>query len=178
MSYFIQGSLSFANILLAVFVLFFAFSFLKKTKENKDRNPWIFLFMAVVIFFIIQILKVLELMGHINLDVYMFYLDSMFIAIILFTFVFQYNLILNSEIIQISRKSGGKDIKNLESELKSVERIERKLKKEEKDILSEEEELEKFTRLAEKTVKRVERSSNSSSKSRSKSKKSSSSKKK
>lgn len=126
MDYFIQGSLSFANILLAAFVLFFAISFLRKTKETKDRNPWFFLLVAVVVFFCIQILKVVELMGYINLDTYMFYLDSMFIAIVLFTFIFQYNLILSSELIQIKRKTIGLDIDDLESELKSDENIGKK----------------------------------------------------
>ncbi|MBN1175617.1 hypothetical protein JXA48_03160 [Candidatus Woesearchaeota archaeon] len=156
MTYFIQGSLSFANILLAVFVLFFAISFLRKTKENKDRNPWLFLLIAVVVFFCIQILKVLELMGHIHLDTYMFYLDSMFIAIVLFTFIFQYNLILSSELIQIKRKEDSKgSLKNLQSELKTVEKIGKKLKKEEKGILTRAQELEKFTKLAEKSASKI-----------------------
>ena len=156
MADFIQGFLSFANILLAVFVLFFAISFLKKTKETKDRNPWLFLLIAVIIFFVIQILKVLELMGHISLDSYMFYLDSMFIAIILFTFIFQYNLILSSELIQIKRKDDP-ELKDLESELKSVEKIEKKLKREESDLISEEKQLEKFTKLAEKSASKLEK---------------------
>lgn len=136
MTYFIQGSLSFANILLAVFVLFFAISFLRKTKENRDRNPWIFLLIAVVVFFCIQILKVLELMGHINLNTYMFYLDSMFIAIVLFTFIFQYNLILSSELIQIKRKTSSSELESIQSDIKTVEKIEKELKKKKKNIVS------------------------------------------
>jgi len=161
---FIQGSLSFANILLAVFVLFFAISFLRKTKYTKDRNPWLFLLVAVIIFFCIQVLKIFELLGHIRLDTYMFYLDSMFIAIILFTFIFQYNLILSSELIQIKRKDASKGLSDLESELKSVEVIEHKLKREETDILSEEKELEKFTNLAEKTIKTMKKTSSKAKK--------------
>lgn len=107
----IQGILSFTNIFIAVFVLVFAASFLKKTESHRHRNPWIFLFCAVIIFFFIQILKVFELLGQVDLGGYMFYLDSMFLAVVLFTFVFQYNLILNSELIQITRKKDVDEIK-------------------------------------------------------------------
>lgn len=101
---YISGMLTFANFLIATFVLIFALSFLKKTKHAKDRKPWVFLLIAVVVFFLMQFINILGLAGFFTLDVYRSYFDSMFLAIILFTFVFQYNLILNSELILISRK--------------------------------------------------------------------------
>ncbi|MFP4195955.1 MAG: hypothetical protein ACLFSN_04275 [Candidatus Woesearchaeota archaeon] len=104
MTFFMQGALSFANILISIFVLVFAISFLKKTVKRKDRNPWIFLLIAVIVFFFMQVTKVFDLLGYINISGYSFYMDSMFIAIILFTFIFQYNLILNSELIEIRKK--------------------------------------------------------------------------
>ncbi|MGM5481804.1 MAG: hypothetical protein ACQESE_05345 [Nanobdellota archaeon] len=104
MTFFMQGALSFANILISIFVLVFAISFLKKTVGVKDRNPWIFLLIAVIVFFLMQVAKIFHLLGYIDISGYSFYLDSMFIAIILFTFIFQYNLILTSEKIEIEKK--------------------------------------------------------------------------
>ncbi|MGM5480357.1 MAG: hypothetical protein ACQESC_02770 [Nanobdellota archaeon] len=100
----LHGALGIANIIISLFVLCFAIVFLKKTVKVKDRNPWIFLLIAVVVFFAIEVLKIASFVGWINLHAYSFYLDSMFIAILLFTFIFQYNLILNSELIAIRRK--------------------------------------------------------------------------
>ncbi len=108
---YMSGVLTFANFLIASFVLIFALSFLKKTKNARDRKPWVFLLIAVVIFFLMQFVGILSLAGFFSLDVYRSYFDSMFLAIILFTFVFQYNLILNSELILISRKEAKEKIK-------------------------------------------------------------------
>ena len=105
MSYYLHGVFAIANIILSVFVLWFAFSFLKRTSQGKDRNPWFFMFFAVVVFFVMQLINILHLFGITDFTTYRIYFDSMFLAIILFTFVFQYNLILNSELILIAGKS-------------------------------------------------------------------------
>jgi hypothetical protein len=107
---YIPGVLTFANFLIATFILIFAMSFLRKTKDAKDRKPWLFLLIAVLVFFVMQFVNILGLAGFFPLDYYRSYFDSMFLAIILFTFVFQYNLILNSELILISRKNAEYDI--------------------------------------------------------------------
>jgi len=107
---YIPGVLTFANFLIATFILIFAMSFLRKTKDAKDRKPWLFLLIAVMVFFVMQFVNILGLAGFFPLDYYRSYFDSMFLAIILFTFVFQYNLILNSELILISRKNAEYDI--------------------------------------------------------------------
>ncbi|MCF7799290.1 hypothetical protein K9M74_05290 [Candidatus Woesearchaeota archaeon] len=104
MATYISGMLTFANFLIALFVLLFAFSFLHKTRHAKERRPWVFLLIAVTIFFFMQIINIFGLFGVMDLDIYRSYFDSMFLAIILFTFIFQYNLILNSELILIRRK--------------------------------------------------------------------------
>lgn len=104
MTSFVHGMLGIANIVLSIFVLLFAIGFLRKTKRMKNRNPWIFLLIAVIIFFVIQTTKLLSVLGIIPLTGYSFYLNSMFVAILLFTFIFQYNLILNSELIEIKKK--------------------------------------------------------------------------
>lgn len=108
MSYYLHGVFAIANMVLSLFVLWFAFSFLKRTSGGKDRNPWFFMLFAVVIFFVMQVINVLHLFGITDFTTYRIYFDSMFLAIILFTFVFQYNLILNSELILIAGKTAGR----------------------------------------------------------------------
>ncbi len=111
MAEYIPGMLTVANFLIASFVMVFALSFLRKTKNVKDRRPWVFLLIAVIIFFLMQFVNILGLAGFFQMDAYRSYFDSMFLAIILFTFVFQYNLILNSELILISRKNAEIEIR-------------------------------------------------------------------
>lgn len=102
---FIEGVLSIANILLSIFVLAFAIIFLRKTVHHRNRNPWLFLMVAISVFFLMQVLNILSILGFMNVSFLRYYLDSMFIAIVLFTFIFQYNLVLNSELIVITKNS-------------------------------------------------------------------------
>ena len=99
---FIQGALTVANLLVSLFVLIFAILFLARTKSVRARQPWIFLMIAVIVFFIMQLFNTLVILEVAHIEGYQFIFDSMLIAILLFTFIFQYNLILNSELITIA----------------------------------------------------------------------------
>lgn len=111
-SLFLQGMISYANLLLALFVLIFAIFFLKDTVHHKHRNPWVFLLCAVVVFFLLQVINVLSIVGLVNLNSFRFVFDLLFLAIILFTFIFQYTLILKSEKIFIRQHARVKKRKN------------------------------------------------------------------
>jgi amino acid transporter len=100
---FFQGMISYANLLLALFVLVFAIFFLKDTVHHKHRHPWIFLLCAVVVFFLLQVINVLSILGILNLNNFRFIFDLLFLGIVLFTFIFQYTLILKSEKIFIQQ---------------------------------------------------------------------------
>jgi len=107
-SLFVQGMISFANLVIATFVLIFAIFFLRETVHTKYRYPWIFLLVAVIVFFSLQIVNVLSLFGFVEIGMYRFIFDLLFLAVILFTFIFQYTLILHSEKIMIMRQKQSK----------------------------------------------------------------------
>jgi hypothetical protein len=104
MNTFLQGSLIITNLLISLFVLVFACMFLHSTKSVEGRKPWLFLLFAVVIFFVMQVVTAIWFFTGLDTTQFTYVFNSMFIAILLFTFIFQYNLILNSELITIVRK--------------------------------------------------------------------------
>jgi len=96
----------------------YAYLFLKKTNEHRDRRPWDFLFVASVVYLFYQLLSVLFLSGISTLSV----LDLNFVSntmaflysgCVLLAFISQHDLILRSQIILISKK----DAKKVEEEI-------------------------------------------------------------
>ncbi len=102
-SLFLQGVMSYTNLVLALFVLVFAIFFLRETAHTKHRQPWVFLLFAIIVFFSLQVVNVLGILGFVNISSFRFIFDLLFLTIILFTFIFQYSLILHSEKLMIQR---------------------------------------------------------------------------
>jgi hypothetical protein len=100
----IEGILEVANVFISVFVLFYAYSFLAKTSSVKDRKPWIFLFIASIIFFLFEFLGAVKLLSAFEIPSLRYFLGTTFIGLILFTFIFQYDLIQKADMILISKK--------------------------------------------------------------------------
>ncbi|MBN1274936.1 hypothetical protein JXA12_01450 [Candidatus Woesearchaeota archaeon] len=101
---YLSGILEIANVFISLFVLIYAWSFLRQTADVRDRRPWVFLFIAAVVFFIFEVVGVLNVMNLSNIPGLHSFLESAFIALILFVFIFQYDLILKSDLILITRK--------------------------------------------------------------------------
>ncbi|MBR9701136.1 hypothetical protein GOV11_04695 [Candidatus Woesearchaeota archaeon] len=108
-SHFVTLWLGYANAFIAIFILIYAYMFLKKTNKHRDRRPWDFLFIASVIFLIYEIFIVMFLSGVTSLST----LDLQFInntmaflyaGCVLLAFISQHDLILKSQIILISKK--------------------------------------------------------------------------
>ncbi|MCA9478588.1 MAG: hypothetical protein KC535_05565 [Nanoarchaeota archaeon] len=103
-SEFIQGTLTFANLMLSIFVLVYAASFIQKSESHQHRRPWVSLFFASTVFFLLESVKALHFLEFINLGNAIFYLDSVFIAVVLFTFIFQHKMLIEQGIILIHRR--------------------------------------------------------------------------
>ena len=101
---YINGILEIANVFISLFVLIYAWSFLRQTSDVKDRRPWVMLFIAAIVFFIFEIVGVLNIFQLSSIPGLRSFLESTFIALILFVFIFQYDLILKSDLILITRK--------------------------------------------------------------------------
>ncbi|MFP4524633.1 MAG: hypothetical protein ACLFO2_04985 [Candidatus Woesearchaeota archaeon] len=103
-SSYLGGILEIANVFISLFVLIYAWSFLKQTQDVRDRKPWVFLFIAAVVFFAFEVVGVLDIFALSQIPGLRNFLESAFIALILFVFIFQYDLILKSDLILITRK--------------------------------------------------------------------------
>ena len=101
---FLQGMISIANLLISLFVLIFAIFFLGRMHHHRKKKPWVFLFGAVIVYFALQVANILSYAGLFNMEVFRFYFDLIFLAIVLFTFVLQYNLVLHSDRHQLHKK--------------------------------------------------------------------------
>lgn len=101
---YLGGILEIANVFISLFVLIYAWSFLKQTQDVRDRKPWVFLFIAAVVFFAFEVVGVLDIFALSQIPGLRNFLESAFIALILFVFIFQYDLILKSDLILITRK--------------------------------------------------------------------------
>lgn len=99
-----SSMLDVANVFISLFVLVYAWSFLKQTADVRDRKPWVFLFIAAVVFFIFELVGVLGVFDVFMIPGLQSFLESVFIALILFVFIFQFDLILKSDLILITRK--------------------------------------------------------------------------
>lgn len=93
-----------ANLFISLFVLIYAWSFLKQTADVRDRKPWVFLFIATIVFFIFELVGVIDLFHLSEVPGVTSLFETIFIALILFVFIFQYDLILKSDLILITRK--------------------------------------------------------------------------
>ncbi|USN45479.1 MAG: hypothetical protein H6502_05540 [Candidatus Woesearchaeota archaeon] len=97
--------LDLANVFISLFVLLYAYSFLQKTNNVRDRRPWVWLTVATMIFFIAQVLHVMFPTPDEVLISVKFFLQTTFIGMVLFVFIFQYDMIVKSELILITKKA-------------------------------------------------------------------------
>lgn len=101
---YLQSILVIANVFISLFVLVFAYVFLKNTEPERDRKPWIFLLIAIAVFFLFELVSMLDVLSAQPLFEIKDFFKTVFIAIILYVFVFQYSLIKGSNKILIRRK--------------------------------------------------------------------------
>jgi len=107
---FVTVWLAYANIFIAAFILVYAYLFLRKTEEHRDRRPWDFLFLASFFYLLYQVFVVLVLSGFafpaVNLDLVGNLMAFLYSGCVLLAFVSQHDLILRSQLILISKKDG------------------------------------------------------------------------
>ncbi len=109
-----ESIINIANLFISLFVLIYAWSFLKQTADVRDRKPWVFLFIATIVFFIFELVGVLDLFKLSTIPGVTSLFETIFIALILFVFIFQYDLILKSDLILITRKMTEEEDADLE----------------------------------------------------------------
>lgn len=112
-------TLTYANVFIALFIATYAWLFLKKTNEHRDRRPWDFLFVASILYLIFAIFNIfynnglITLLGSsFNIELTRNIFSFMYSGCVLLAFISQHDLILRSELILISKKESTKvDVK-------------------------------------------------------------------
>ncbi len=134
----IRGIFTLANTFIAVFIVVYAFLFLKKTKSHYERRPWDYLFMASIIYLsytlAIMLLTLYNVQTVLNLklDELNVFFQFLYTGLILLAFISQTDLIFKNEIIIITRKLEPTTKNKLESKIeKDITTIQQDLKQEE-----------------------------------------------
>ena len=102
--------LSFANVFISLFIVAFAIIFLKKTTPIKGRKPWVYLFTAILIFLLFQIFKIIGLFSFGMWPELADFLQTLFIGLVLYVFVYQYHLLTRTGVIVVKAKKKEKRI--------------------------------------------------------------------
>jgi hypothetical protein len=106
----IMGVFTLANSFIALFIVIYAFMFLKKTKSHRERRPWDYLFIASTIYLIYTILLMMLEIYNVTtiMDVNVFELSVFFqfiyTGLILLSFISQTDLIFKNDLIIIMKK--------------------------------------------------------------------------
>jgi hypothetical protein len=92
-----------ANVFISFFIILIAYSFFQRTKPHNNRTPWIILFVAVITFFIFETSNALFPNLNPVLELRDFF-KTLFVAFILYVFVYERYLIEHSRSIVIEKK--------------------------------------------------------------------------
>ncbi len=106
MSFYLKFTLEFANLVIALFALIYGVFFILYTSRHKHKMPWVFLTISIALFFIFQLLFLLNSFG---IDSELLTLSRLisgtgFASMVLLSFVYQMDLILGTSYILIERK--------------------------------------------------------------------------
>lgn len=105
-----------ANVFISFFIILIAYSFFQRTKPHSSRTPWVILFIAVITFFIFEfsnaIIPTLNPIPELR-D----FFKTLFVAFILYVFVYERHLIEHANKIVIERK----DFPSTENQITKVQ---------------------------------------------------------
>lgn len=114
---YVKYLLGFANIFISLFIIIFAVIFLRKTEPHENRKPWSYMLVAVIVYFLFEVLSVVGVFSTSILPELKDFFKTFFVAIVLYVFVYQHYLISKSNKILIRRKV--EEIDKLKSKKKS-----------------------------------------------------------
>ena len=99
--------LQWANVFISFFIIIIAYFFFQKTKPHKNRTPWIILFIAVSIYFIFELSN--ALLPSLNpVPELKDFFKTLFVAFVLYVFVYEHHLINEFDTIVIEKKDSVK----------------------------------------------------------------------
>lgn len=106
MAMYLEITLEFANIIIAIFAFVYGVLFLYHTVQHEHKKPWIFLTVGMLVFSVYQLATLLQnfviettFMKNLSLV-----LGTAFASLVLFSFVMQTDLILKFPYILIEKK--------------------------------------------------------------------------
>ena len=106
----VRGIFSLANTFIALFIVIYAFLFIRKTTSHKERRPWDYLIIASVTYLLYTILAMLfsiygiRTIFQFNVSELSMFFQFVYTGLILLAFISQTDLIFKNEIIIITRK--------------------------------------------------------------------------
>jgi amino acid transporter len=121
----LRGIFTMADSFIALFIVIYAFLFLKRTKSHKERRPWDYLFVGSIIYLVYTMITIIITynvgnIGDINLVALNVFFQFLYTGLILLAFISQTDLIFKNEIIIITRKPPGDTKKKIETKIEAT----------------------------------------------------------
>lgn len=104
MNAFVIGTLEVANLFIVIFIIYFAYLFIKKSHRHKDRHPWELLIAGTLVFLISEVLAFIKIINGWEIHGLRNFLTTIFAAMLLFAFTHQHHLIHHQDSISIHNK--------------------------------------------------------------------------
>lgn len=102
------SALEFSKVIIAFFITLYAYYFLRRSDHYIERKPWEYLFIAALLLFASQMLTMFAIFKPLTFDQPLFddvrrFLEFLFFGFLLFSFIYQHNLLLKRPVLVISR---------------------------------------------------------------------------
>ncbi len=110
----IVKALEFSKVLMCIFIMAYAYYFLRQSEPYIERRPWELLYLAAMALFLVELIAALRLFKGGGYNETFFselasFLKFIFCGFLLFSFISQHNLLVQRRIIMISQNRTARD---------------------------------------------------------------------
>jgi hypothetical protein len=101
---YLEGLLNIADVFIALFIMWYAIFFLRKTRSSRHRRPWEILAVAVYFFFMAEVFTVLAQFEVVQIHGLINIFKTTFIGLILLVFTLNYDFIIRGNELVIKKR--------------------------------------------------------------------------
>ena len=102
------SALEFSKLIISIFVMFYAYYFLRRSEAYIERRPWVILFLASMFLFVVELVTTLQLFRGAQYALPFYddlrrFAEFAFLGFFLFSFIYQHKLLLERRLIIINQ---------------------------------------------------------------------------
>ncbi|MBR9692907.1 hypothetical protein GOV07_03155 [Candidatus Woesearchaeota archaeon] len=102
------NTLEFSKLIISIFIMFYAYYFLRRSEAYVERRPWVILFFASMFLFVVELVTALQLFRGVQYGLPFYddlrrFAEFAFLGFFLFSFIYQHKLLLERRMIVINQ---------------------------------------------------------------------------